>query len=117
MGKVLLYNVNLMKADSIIKVASGLGHQVVVVPQSQFGTPVGAVSMGVMGASDKGITIDGEMMVMAGFFGDSLDKFIDAYNAAGVSKIECKAVLTPVNSKLNARQLYKELEEHSKNMK
>ena len=120
MGKILLYNVNMMKADAIIKVAGNLGHTVQIVSKDQFGIPVGVIAMGVpsvMKSVSSNITIPGELMVMIGLIGNSIDEFLDAYNGAGISKIECKAVLTAANSKLNARQLYDDLIEHAKKVK
>lgn len=117
MGKILLYNVNMMMVSGITKVASSLGHQVMVVEPEFYGAPIGQVAMGRANSKYKATSISGEMMVMVGLFGKSLDEFIDSYNAAGIPKIICKAVLTPNNSLMNAKQLFDELEEHSQNMK
>ncbi|MBR3308038.1 MAG: DUF3783 domain-containing protein [Lachnospiraceae bacterium] len=51
-----------------------------------------------------------EMVLFFGIDDDSLDSFLDAYNAAGLEKIRRKAVVTPTNLNWTLYELAEELE-------
>jgi|GEM_PF-51527 len=132
MGKVLLFNVNIIKGAQILGVCNGLGHEVVRIPKGDYDKSMGELA-GITGLGNAAVRnsaarknnvagaggnvgllteFPDEMMVFSGIDSDELDKFLDAYRGAGIAPIVRKAVLTPVNVKWSARALYKDLSEH-----
>ena len=113
-GKVLLFNVNEIKAALIASVCGGMGIRVVKIYKEQYGQKVGALAcMPILPLTEEpyhGEAFEQEMMVMCFLERNVLDSFLDAYHSAGIPPIDLKAMLTPSNATWSAAQLYKELE-------
>ena len=113
-GKVLLFNVNEIKAALIASVCGGMGIRVVKIYKEQYGQKVGALAgMPMLPLTEepyRGEAFELEMMVMCFLERNVLDAFLDAYHSAGIPAIDLKAMLTPSNATWSAAQLYKELE-------
>ena len=113
-GKILLFNVNEIKAALIASVCGGMGVRVVKIYQAQYGEKVGALAgmpmLPITGEPYRGEPFGQEMMVLCFFEKNGLDAFLDAYRSAGIPAIGLKAVLTPHNAGWSPAQLYRELE-------
>lgn len=117
MGKVLLFHVNIIKANSIIKVCKELSHSAAIIPKTDYAKPLGLLA-GMPGMKDNsafsGKEFENEMMVFSGMSSDELDLFLDRYKKAGIGEIKRKAVLTASNMLWTPVRLYGELDEHVK---
>ena len=113
-GKILLFNVNELKAALIASVCGGMGIRVVKIYKEQYDQKVGALAgMPMLPQTEepyRGEAFEREMMVMCFLERNELDAFLDAYHSAGIPAIDLKAMLTPSNATWSAAQLYKELE-------
>ena len=116
MGKILLFNVNIMKAGSIINLCRGLSHEVISVSKTDYGKPLGVLAK-MPGMKDDstytGKEFTNEMMVLSGLSSEELDVFLERYKKAGIGEIKRKAVLTASNFLWSATKLYAELDEHA----
>lgn len=119
MGKeqILLYHLDKEKREAIGKVCLQLGIKVKYIPVEQYHLPIGILVMG-KPAMGKKMTADSyreteeileEMMVMDGFSGARMDRFLERMKKARISGIELKAIITEYNKNWNSIQLYQEL--------
>ena len=115
MGIVLLFHVDVVKTGQIVALCRRLGHEVTLVPQSDYGKSLGVLAK-VSGMKSEavytGSGFSDEMMVFSGMDSDTLDQFLCAYKEDNISPIPRKAMLTPSNVMWSAEKLYRELEEH-----
>lgn len=115
MGKILLFAVNVMKANQIMGICKRLNHTVLVIPRADYGKPLGVLA-GMAGKKNStiysGEEFADEMVVFSGIDSEALDIFLDEYKKAGIAPIQRKAVITPFNVGWTAEKLYKELTEH-----
>lgn len=112
-AKLLLFNMNEIKAALIGSLCGGMGIRPVKIYRQQYGEKIGALAgipaFDLSGAPCQGADFSEEMMVMCFFEKETLDAFLDAYKAAGLPPIGLKAVLTPYNAAWSAEKLYREL--------
>lgn len=117
MGKILLFHVNVFKANQIAEICKKTGHTSIMISRQDYDKPLGALA-GISGmksnAMYSGTEFEHEMMVFSGITSESLDEFLDEYRKAGISQINRKAIITASNVMWSALKLYKELDEHIK---
>lgn len=115
MGIILLFGVNIMKANQIINLCKELNHNAKIVPKSDYAKPLGALA-GITGKKGGAVYSGGdfanEMMVFAGISSEELDEFLAVYKKEGIAPIVRKAVITQSNAAWSALKLYRELDEH-----
>lgn len=115
MGKILLFHVNIFKAEQIRSLCQKLNHQVIQVPAGEDGSTLGFLA-GIPGIKNNKETslvgITNEMMVFSGIDSDALDVFLAEYKEAGIAPIPRKAILTPSNVKWSGVKLFREISEH-----
>lgn len=111
---VLLYNFNdAVRGRKISLALMPLGFRLKRVNKEDYSQPIGYIA-GIKGVEPvkevyKGEELDGEMLIMAGMTNAQIDNLIMAFRKKGISKVNCKAVLTQTNQYWNAIDLYKEL--------
>ncbi|MGN0436348.1 MAG: DUF3783 domain-containing protein [Wujia sp.] len=117
MGKILLFNVNLIKANSIMGLCKKLFHDAMIIPRRDYSKPLG-VLLGVPGLKNNntytGNEFKNEMMVFSGLSSEELDLFLDEYKKAGIGEIKRKAIITGANMLWTPIKLYSELDDHIK---
>ena len=121
MEKIVLgFRINAMKAAQIDRICRQLGMTYREVEERDFGKSLGTLA-GIAGlprqAEAEPVMLPEEVLVFSGADGSSLDEFLAAYRAAGIPKVELKAVITPYNIFSNVGQLYRELEKERAAMK
>ena len=117
--KLLLFDVNIFKADNIKKVCESLGISVICVDTCDYTQKLGAIAEIVgFGKSNTiyvGRGLPDEMMVFSGIDSELLDKFLSEYKKNGIEPINYKAVLTVNNIFWTPEELFTELKkEHRK---
>ncbi len=113
MEKIVLgFRINAMKAAQIDRICRQLGMTYREVEARDFGKSLGTLA-GIAGLPQQTeavpVVLPEEVLVFSGADSSLLDEFLAAYRAAGIPKVELKAVITPYNIFLNAGQLYQEL--------
>lgn len=83
------------------------------VARAEYEQPLGAL-LGISGIENHGEVYQGEefqeeMLVLHGFDGSKLQKFLIALQRVGVGRIELKAMITENNKSWNGLALYEEL--------
>ena len=99
----LLYNFNEEKLKMIKMVCMMMQVRFKEVARAEYEQPLGAL----LGIS--GIENHEEMLVLHGFDGSKLQKFLIALQRVGVGRIELKAMITENNKSWNGLALYEEL--------
>ncbi len=118
MKKVLLFHVNVFKAQSIRLLLDELGIETVIVPLDQENRLVadlaGMASSGrSRRASLKPASVEGEMAVFCGMDREDLDQVLSVWKQ-NQQMIALKAMLTKTNAAWTPGQLYQELsKEHA----
>ena len=115
MGTVLLFHVNIIKANQIIGLCKKMNYTTYIIPKEDYSKPLGVLAKieGMKsGAVYKGAEFDNEMMVLSGISSEEVDRFLDEYKQSGIAPIQRKAVVTPSNVKWSAEKLYTELDKH-----
>lgn len=119
-GKLLLFNVNEIKAALIKQVCDGLNIGFVKIYQHQYGEKIGALAgipvFDLINEPYQGAAFKQEMMVMCGLTPDQLDAFLEAYKDAGIPPIRLKAAMTAYNMTWTAARLYSELAKEDKQL-
>lgn len=117
MGIVLLFHVNMFKANQIATVCKKTGHAVVNVSKKDYNKTIGTL-LGIPGVKKEtqysGEEFEHEMMVFFGMNDKMLDIFLAEYKKDNISPIERKAMVTSSNIVWTPLKLYEELEEHAK---
>ena len=119
MGKILLFNVNIMKTGLISSLCQKLKHELILVPESDYYKTIGELA-GLKIASQKPHyfnKLPDEMMVFVGFDNISFDNFLKEYKNANIPPISHKAVMTATNANWNVVTLFDDLDEHVKKQK
>ena len=109
--QILLYHTAEEKAVQIKLLCLSQRILVKMVQKEQYLWPISALA-GAAPAGTKryqGPELSEEMMVMAGFSRELLDRFLAAYRAAGISPIDLKCILTPTNATWDSLALHNEL--------
>lgn len=117
--KLLLFDVNIFKADNIKKVCESLGISVICVDRCDYAQKLGAIAgivgFGMVNMIYLGRGLSDEMMVFSGIDSELLDKFLSEYKKNGIEPINYKAVLTVNNIFWTPEELFAELKkEHRK---
>lgn len=109
----LLYNFNEEKLKMIKMVCMMMQVRFKEVARAEYEQPLGAL-LGISGIENHGEVYQGEefqeeMLVLHGFDGSKLQKFLIALQRVGVGRIELKAMITENNKSWNGLALYEEL--------
>lgn len=111
--KILLYNLSSSKGFKIEKLCKRLHIEPVHIKKEEYGYRLGylcGLSEEKAGNETKD-AISEEMLVMAGFTEELLEKFLKEYRLMHIEPILLKAVLTESNKEWASIDLYKELVE------
>ena len=106
----LLYNFNEEKLKMIKMVCMMMQVRFKEVARAEYEQPLGAL-LGISGIENHGEVYQGEefqeeMLVLHGFDGSKLQKFLIALQRVGVGRIELKAMITENNKSWNGLALY-----------
>ena len=104
----LLYNFNEEKLKMIKMVCMMMQVRFKEVARAEYEQPLGAL-LGISGIENHGEEFQEEMLVLHGFDGSKLQKFLIALQRVGVGRIELKAMITENNKSWNGLALYEEL--------
>lgn len=109
----LLYNFSGKKAEMTKMICMMMAIKYKDVPVSDYHQPLGAL-LGLDGIErvddvKENTPFAEEMLLLHGFDGAKLQKFLEALKRLGVGKIDLKAMLTETNKTWNAIELYAEL--------
>ena len=104
----LLYNFNEEKLKMIKMVCMMMQVRFKEVARAEYEQPLGAL-LGISGIENQGEEFQEEMLVLHGFDGSKLQKFLIALQRVGVGRIELKAMITENNKSWNGLALYEEL--------
>ena len=109
----LLYNFNEEKLKMIKMVCMMMQVRIKEVARAEYEQPLGSL-LGISGIEKNGEVYQGEglqeeMLVLHGFDGGKLQKFLIALQRVGVGRIELKAMITENNKSWNGLALYEEL--------
>ena len=109
----LLYNFNEEKLKMIKMVCMMMQVRFKEVARAEYEQPLGAL-LGISGIENHGEVYQGEefqeeMLVLHGFDGSKLQKFLIALQRVGVGRIELNAMITEYNKSWNGLALYEEL--------
>ena len=104
----LLYNFNEEKLKMIKMVCMMMQVRFKEVARAEYEQPLGAL-LGISGIENHGEVYQEEMLVLHGFDGSKLQKFLIALQRVGVGRIELKAMITENNKSWNGLALYEEL--------
>lgn len=119
MATVLLYHMTEQKEAQLRFVCRTLKINVRTVMDSELHLPIGAlVGRSVSGGDKLSGGIDGEMLLMADFSPELLDRFLQTCRLSGVEQVPLKAVLTEYNQTWSSVALQRELiREHTQMQK
>lgn len=112
-GTVYFYNLDSGKGRQIKMLCIKLGLQIRAVSPSQYLEPIGALT-GMPGYTVSGERYSGEgfseeMLLMKGFPGGMLDRFLQGFRTMKIQPVALKAVLTEGNMGWNSLELHDEL--------
>ena len=118
---VLLFNIqDQMRLRTLKKILMLMKIRVKVVNKNDYLQPIGYLA-GIKELENEQVVYEGdeleeEMMLMAGFSGQQIDGLLAGMRKEKLSKINYKAVLTPMNATWTALQLYEELKREHESM-
>ncbi|NLL75821.1 MAG: DUF3783 domain-containing protein [Clostridiales bacterium] len=111
---VLLYNFqDKIRKDQIKRILLVQHLAIKEIPKEEYSNPIGfyAGVKEIAASEDKyeGEELGDEMMVFAGLTGEQIDNVLAAFRKNKLQRVNCKAVLTPINQFWNAIHLFEEL--------
>lgn len=112
MATVLLYHITGLKEAQLRLMCGSMRINVRTVMESEFHLPIGVLAgRNVSGGDKLSGSFDDEMLVMADFSQDLLDRFLQSYRQSGISPVPLKSVLTEYNQTWSSVALNRELKQ------
>jgi hypothetical protein len=132
-GKILVFNMNPLRAASIYNVCREIGVPLIPVDSKYIGIPLGTIAMAAgpdgtldaemlekAGRTGSGRSapngIRGEMLLFCGMTSDEVDRFLETSRRLSIPGVDLKAVLTGTNAAWSAEKLYREIAEEHRRM-
>lgn len=108
---LLTWHIPAKKAAKLRMLAMKSGVRVIPVETWQYLQPVGSFTgdCGSMESFYDGAGFAAEMVLLAHFPESLMSRFLQAWRAAGIPPVACKAVLTETNRDWNSLELYEQL--------
>lgn len=109
---ILCVEMEAAKGMRVGLLAAAMGIQVRLAPRQRQGMTLGALCGLDPAGEEKPGKVPGEMLVMAGFSDELMDRFLKALRESGCG-VPLKAALTPYNRFWTCEQLYRELQKEA----